>query len=570
MGCPNFKPINLGEDDEENEEGNLNFNEIPKDEFICPNCNQVPQILKFHTDNSSIELFCKNDGIIMIKLRDYYDSVKKSNHTYFNITCNACATKITAAIDEQNMFKYCYYCQKDYCQRCFDNRTKHPNCQFDKHIFVNEKKNKCLKHFGEEVNKYCEDCDENVCNEESNSKHKEHKLIDLSTFNESYEMAKKKILSRNKELLNIINFNKLILKTGKRFNHNYSHIQSIINLGNSIDEEKIIVSKDLECYLKQMDDIIKISKDKKNKLFQNKKIYLMRNEQFLHLTNRLLDNNDFKIISQIKFNQLTEINISENNISDIEPLRNMNLPFLEYLNMSYNKIVNIEPIAELNCPQLKEIFLHYNKITDLNPFFITQKDFPQLKILRVEENSLDENSESFKNVIKKFKQQIIFKKKNLEEFNDKYNLKIPDDYKHIYLRDKKKFPELIKDFYILITDQPTNEINSLKFINSNIIEPSYLTRIPLIYLQVLDLTMNKLKNLKFLEKMKLTSLTELYLNDNNINEISPLVKIDANELGLITLYNNNFLINEIENSSTINELKKKYERIEIQLDPVKK
>ena len=87
------------------------------------------------------------------------------------------------------------------------------------------------------------------------------------------------------------------------------------------------------------------------------------------------------------------------------------------------------------------------------------------------------------------------------------------------------------------------------------------------HLQVLDLTMNKLKNLKFLEKMKLTSLTELYLNDNNINEISPLVKIDANELGLITLYNNNFLINEIENSSTINELKRKYKRITIKLDP---
>ena len=51
-----------------------------------------------------------------------------------------------------------------------------------------------------------------------------------------------------------------------------------------------------------------------------------------------LDDQDFKYISQIRFNQLKEIEISENNITNIEPFNKMSLPFLEFLNLSHNKI----------------------------------------------------------------------------------------------------------------------------------------------------------------------------------------------------------------------------------------
>ena len=61
-------------------------------------------------------------------------------------------------------------------------------------------------------------------------------------------------------------------------------------------------------------------------------------------------------LSMIKFNQLKEIDLSENEIIEIEPICNMNLPFLEFLNLSYNNIKNIEPLGELNSKKLKYLY----------------------------------------------------------------------------------------------------------------------------------------------------------------------------------------------------------------------
>ena len=71
---------------------------------------------------------------------------------------------------------------------------------------------------------------------------------------------------------------------------------------------------------------------------------------------------------------------------------------------------------------------------------------------------------------------------------------------------------------------------------------------PLYNLELLDLSVNIISNIKFLRKMskKCKNLQTLYLNDNKINDISSLIKYDENNriipifnLKSLTLKNNN-------------------------------
>ena len=99
-----------------------------------------------------------------------------------------------------------------------------------------------------------------------------------------------------------------------------------------------------------------------------KDIKIERQEENLILRKKKINDENIKCISLIKFNQLKEIDLSENEITSIEHLRNMNLPFLEFLNLSYNKIKNINPLSEINSRKLKYLFIQNNQIEDIYIF----------------------------------------------------------------------------------------------------------------------------------------------------------------------------------------------------------
>ena len=85
----------------------------------------------------------------------------------------------------------------------------------------------------------------------------------------------------------------------------------------------------------------------------------------------------FKFFTRILFIQLKEMDLADNNISDIKDISYMILPHLEYLDLSYNKIKDINPIAKLKCEKLKEICLQKNEIEDISPF--NDSYFPELE-----------------------------------------------------------------------------------------------------------------------------------------------------------------------------------------------
>jgi len=70
-----------------------------------------------------------------------------------------------------------------------------------------------------------------------------------------------------------------------------------------------------------------------DKLAFVKKIKINRQEEILILNGRELNDENIIFISLIKFNQLKDIDLSYNEITNIEPLCNINLLFLELLNL---------------------------------------------------------------------------------------------------------------------------------------------------------------------------------------------------------------------------------------------
>jgi len=537
--------------------------------LLCCKCGEIPEILNVHTDNSKIELKCKNCGIFEILINDYYDKLSKKN--YFN-ECHFCSKT-------DNLY-YCYECRHNICEKC-KKKDSHKTHKFI--IKLEKKEDYCPKH-SQKFKYFCNDCQENFCKEEKKKEHKEHQIIEINPKDEEYEKYYKIIEETNKELKRIVDFNKLVLNTGEKFQNNYFHLKSIINLGDSLQKGNNRNSKDTKCLLSGLKNDLENSKKIINNLKQSKEEIkkLKIKNKHVKLSNKELNCEDFKNISHITFTQLIELDISENKIINIEPFKTMSLPFLEFLNLGHNQISIIEPITELKSKNLQYIFLQNNQIEDLDS--LLNSEFPSLKILRMENNVFKEEKiatkeeKEAKKKAREDKLKLISKKYNgkffyktiEEEINDfKKNYKSNDfsrDSEKIDLSDREGGDEMVKQFFLIITYKTKNNINELKLRNNKIKDPSILSRIHFIKLQTLDLSVNKISNINFLSDMKAKNLKYLYLDFNNLNGIYPLLSAKFSYLKVLSLNGNNFDLNNFEESPDYQYLMEKENKNEKPLE----
>ena len=484
---------------QENLDNTANMDLIPKDQYLCPKCDKIPEILNIHADNGYIDLKCKCHGVINLSLQEYYNNMKNNNFTYFKTKCFNCNKEQN---NNDNMFKYCYGCKVDFCEDCVNNfhqkNKDHPRNHLDVCIPVNEKNHKCLEHFNADILSFCLDCQENVCEQESPTKHRGHEKINFISFENDINKYIEKIKNKNKILSDIIRFNGIILNSYANFQKNYFHIKSLINIGKAINNENERDSKELDIIISGLEKSHKIQKEAIKALQEQFKIDLDGKEPKLSLRKRNLGDNGFNLISKILFINLKDIDVSENGIKNIEPLNNMNLPHLEYLNMSSNNIEKIEPIAELNSKKLKEIYLQDNEIKDFSPFL--KSEFPELERLRIENNNFDKTISEFKKLInEKFKNKVFYIAKTTNDFKEKYGVEINLNDEIMNLSHLKGKDELLQDLYLII--KPDNNIKDLRLDDNEISNASLISRIPLKKLKLLQNQMSSLK-LKLKKKLK--------------------------------------------------------------------
>ena len=344
-----------------------------------------------------------------------------------------------------------------------------------------------------------------------------------------------------------------IINSYQNFENNYYHIKNIINLGNSIEKEKQINSDHLNNMFKNIEKMIEDEEDKIEAL-KKYGILLSGNEEKLSLKKRDIDDNILQLLSQINFKNLKEINLSHNNITDIEPLKNMNLSNLQKLDLSNNKIHSIKVLREIYSPNLKDICLNNNDIEEIPP--ITENPFlPDLERIRIEKNNLKEKLKIFKaKLLKKYKRINLYSEVvSLENFKIKYGVENINNTK-FDLSDKKAGNIILEEIYNIIGNYDI-KLNFLILRNNKIKDCSLLSKIHLIHLRKLDLSVNEIKNLDFLINTRMPKLEILFLDNNNINKLNPLLSINKvinyeevknentcnfNSLEVISLTGNNF------------------------------
>ena len=171
-----------------------------------------------------------------------------------------------------------------------------------------------------------------------------------------------------------------------------------------------------------------------------------------------LKDEGFQLLSQITFKNLIGLNLANNEIKDISPLDDMLLPHLETIDLSDNLIENIFPVANLVSEYLADIYLQNNKIKDLGPFL--NSEFGYLTFLRVDGNEEAFKKNSFKAVIKKYGNKIMYELKKWDYFASKYNFYLSDkkddlnaqDYlnQEIFDLGSRRNGEILRDLYPLI------------------------------------------------------------------------------------------------------------------------
>ena len=225
-------------------------------------------------------------------------------------------------------------------------------------------------------------------------------------------------------------------------------------------------------------------------------------------------------ISNIKglesFENLTILNLSDNNISSNNSISRINLlkdlPNIERINLSGNKLENTDVIS--NYQRATHIYLSNNKINNLNGFeTLIQKlknneSEPVLIALDLSGNEIED--------LTQIKDIVTLKSLNLNN-NNINNIKPIENMVNLstlYISKNK-----IDDISII---SKLTKLTTLYMASNNIRNISSIKNLGL---SILDISSNKIDNLEDLKNM--TSLQELKASANRINSIEPIKNFSA-------------------------------------------
>ena len=93
-------------------------------------------------------------------------------------------------------------------------------------------------------------------------------------------------------------------------------------------------------------------------------------------------------LCEIEFKELKELNLSNNNISDIKAFEKAKFDNLEILNLNCNQIWNLKILEKVNFKQLSELYLSSNFISDIEVF--ENAKFDKLEILVLDNNQISD------------------------------------------------------------------------------------------------------------------------------------------------------------------------------------
>ena len=543
-----------------NTSGRIISNKIPLDQYICPECGKVPELISFYSDNGIIQFKCKDKEHKIMKVEDYMVALNNSKFNYFNDSCSKCK-KIQHKEIRNGIFSYCYDCQKKFCPTHKNKRDEQHTELHDKMCLINQLTERCDIHFDEgKYDQFCLDCQENICKNYSDKIHFKHSIKNFSEFDKNLlEESKEIIRKKNRQLNAIMEFNNLILNTYEKHPNNYFHIINLINLAKLIEKEDERDPRELENALIEIKNYMKNSEkaiDDFNKKYQT---MITNKETRLILRHKNLEDIIFEEIREMSLYHLQELDLSFNKIKNIDYLKYMFLSFLEYLGLNDNKIEDIKAISQINFRELKLLNLQNNNIKNAN--YLTKAEMPKIEMIRIDGNRAIKNLEEAIN--KYTNKKLVTIPLTFEDFGKKYNLTelLTKNSNRFELNGNDKGDEILRDLYLILPND--NEINYLILTNCGIKNIRLLSKIAFPKLENINLSFNNIICIDAISELRNKYLKELYLQENYICNITPLLKTKFDRNAKIDIRNNNLIKSHDDSENIVNNLKRRNFTVEV-------
>lgn len=535
-------------------------NKIPLDQYICPECGKVPELISFYSDNGIIQFKCKDKEHKIMKVEDYMVALNNSKFNYFNDSCSTCKKIQHKEIRNGKIFLYCYDCQKKFCPTHKNKRDEQHTELHDKMCLINQLTERCDIHFDEgKYDQFCLDCQENICKNYSDKIHFKHSIkifseVDKNLLEESKEIIRKK----NRQLNAIMEFNNLILNTYEKHPNNYFHYINLINLAELLKKEDERDPRELENALIEIKNYMKNCEKAIDDFNIKYQTMITNKETRLILRHKNLEDIIFKEIREMSLYHLQELDLSFNKIKNIDYLKYMFLSFLQYLGLNDNKIEDIKAISQINFRELKLLNLQNNNIKNAN--YLTKAEMPKIEMIRIDGNRAIKNLEE---VINKYNKKLVTIPLTFEDFGKKYNLTelLTKNSNRFELNGNDKGDEILRDLYLLLPDD--NKINYLILTNCGIKNIRLLSKIAFPKLENINLSFNNIICIDAISELRNKYLKELYLQENYICNITPLLKTKFDRNAKIDIRNNNLIKSHDDSENIVNNLKRRNFTVEV-------
>ena len=357
----------------------------------------------------------------------------------------------------------------------------------------------CQNHLNKKFRYFCEDCNFDICKDciAKDGKHKTHTYVSLLDCKKQFEVIKE--FKENEYFSEIMDLLKMAYEE-----YPNSNLYETINNAFSFISQKKYNNNDLN------NDI----------LIEAKRMLKIR------ISSQILENKN-------NINEIIEIQIIRQNFHNLNELCQFEFPNLKLLNLSENNIDDISPLKNLISPNLEGLVLLKNKINDKNIKYIKDFQFQKLKTLNFFNNNFT-NYQIFDEI-------KVFKNLTLLYIGSN---RFQEDISHININTIKY------NFYNLKTLGVTKGV----FTNNTI---ELLTYFKFPKLTTLYLSGNNLNSLSFVKNIDCPELKEIWLKDNDLKDFEELLKFK--KLEIFNLENNLIKsLEKIEPFLKMGKLKKVY------------